>query len=50
VGAAAYALCRRLYARVFAPAELYLSASAHRLHRPLPAAGAAARTRFGGIA
>ena len=43
VGAAAYALCRRLYARVFAPAELYLSASAHRLHRPLPAAGAAAR-------
>ncbi|HEY7964216.1 MAG TPA: phenylacetic acid degradation operon negative regulatory protein PaaX [Steroidobacteraceae bacterium] len=50
VGAAAYTLCRRLYARVFAPAELYLSASAHRLHRPLPAAGAAARMRFGGIA
>lgn len=50
VGAAAYALCRRLYGRVFAPAELYLSASAHRLHRSLPAAGVAARARFGGIA
>jgi len=50
VGTAAYALCRRLYARVFADAETYLSATAHRLHRRLPVANAAAHARFGGIA
>ena len=50
VGSAAYELCRRLYARVFAPAESYLSATARRLHRPLPAANSAAHARFGGIA
>jgi phenylacetic acid degradation operon negative regulatory protein len=49
VGSSAYELCRRLYARVFAPAETYLSATARRLDRPLPAAGAAARARFGGL-
>ena len=49
VGAAAYRLCRRLYARVLSPAEEYLSAAAHRLHRPLPRAGTAVRRRFGGI-
>ena len=49
VGTAAYALCRRLYARVFANAETYLSATARRLHRPLPAANGAAHARFGGI-
>src|SRR5262249_57111865 len=48
-GASAYALCARLYAKVFAPAELYLSCAAHRLHRPLPATGPAARRRFGGV-
>jgi len=50
VGAAAYEVCRRLYARVFPAAESYLSASAHQLHRPLPAANSAAHARFGGIA
>jgi phenylacetic acid degradation operon negative regulatory protein len=50
VGTAAYGLCRRLYARVFAAAETYLSAGARQLHRALPAADAAARARFGGIA
>src|SRR5205807_1112377 len=49
VGSAAYELCRRLYARVFAPAEGYLSATARRLHRPLPSAHSAAYSRFGGL-
>ena len=49
VGHAAYQLCRRLYARVFAPAESYLSATARRLDRSLPAAGSAAYARFGGL-
>ena len=49
VGAAAYGLCRRLYARVFAPAEDYLSDAARRLSRPLPAANRAAHARFGGL-
>jgi phenylacetic acid degradation operon negative regulatory protein len=50
VGAAAYRLCRRLYARVFARAEDHLSACARRLHRPLPPAERAVRMRFGGVA
>jgi phenylacetic acid degradation operon negative regulatory protein len=50
VGTAAYRLCRRLYARVFAPADQHLSGTARRLHRPLPAVSDAARSRFGGIA
>ena len=50
VGATAYEVCRRLYARVFPAAESYLSVSAHQLHRPLPAANSAAHARFGGIA
>jgi phenylacetic acid degradation operon negative regulatory protein len=49
VGGAAYALCRRLYARAFAPAEIHLSACARRLRRALPPAHAAVRTRFGGV-
>ena len=49
VGAAAYELCRRLYARVFPDAERYLSGAAHRLSRPLPAADSAAQARFGGL-
>jgi phenylacetic acid degradation operon negative regulatory protein len=49
VGSAAYELCRRLYARVFVAAEVHLSANARQLQRPLPAAGAAARARFGGL-
>lgn len=50
VGTAAYGLCRRLYARVFVAAEAHLSAHAHSLHRPLPAANSAAHARFGGLA
>ena len=50
VGSAAYGLCRRLYGRVFLPAEEYLSAVAHRLDRPLPAlAAASVHSRFGGL-
>jgi phenylacetic acid degradation operon negative regulatory protein len=49
VGTAAYALCGRLYARVFPAAEAHLSATAHRLHRPLPRANSAAHARFGGV-
>ena len=49
VGGAAYEVCRRLYARVFADAEQYLSGAAHQLRRALPAANSAAHTRFGGL-
>jgi phenylacetic acid degradation operon negative regulatory protein len=49
VGAAAYEVCRRLYARVFADAEHYLSGAAHQLSRPLPPANPAAHARFGGL-
>ncbi len=48
VGASAYEVCRRLYARVLPAAESYLSVTAHQLHRPLPAANSAAHARFGG--
>lgn len=47
IGTTAYELCRRLYGRVFSPAEAHLDAVAHRLHAALPAAGAAAQGRFG---
>jgi phenylacetic acid degradation operon negative regulatory protein len=49
VGRSAYELCRELYARLFAGAEGYLSATAHQLQRPLPAANSAAHQRFGGL-
>jgi phenylacetic acid degradation operon negative regulatory protein len=49
IGTRAYELTRRIYAAVFATAEGYLSASARRLHAPLPAAAAAAVARFGGL-
>ena len=49
IGAAAYELCRRLYAQLFAGAEAYLSATARQLQRPLPAANSAAHARFGGV-
>ncbi len=49
VGAAAYEVCRRLYARVFATAERYLSESARRLRGPLPPVSAAVHARFGGL-
>ena len=47
IGTRAYELCRRLYGRVFNPAEAHLDAVAHRLHEALPAASAAAQARFG---
>lgn len=50
VGTRAYELTRRIYAAVFALAEGYLSASARRLHTPLPPVTAAAVARFGGLA
>jgi len=49
VGARAYQVARRLYARVFGPAEQYLSAQAERLGGPLPPTDAAAHERFGGL-
>jgi phenylacetic acid degradation operon negative regulatory protein len=49
VGATAYEVCRRLYARVFAPAERHLSEQARQLSRPLPVSSAAAWQRFGGL-
>jgi phenylacetic acid degradation operon negative regulatory protein len=49
VGTAAYQLCRRLYARLFFPAESHLSACARRLTRALPAAQRSSYARFGGI-
>ena len=50
IGAEAYALCRRLYAAVFAPAEQHLSDHAATLDRALPPACAEAYARFGGLA
>ena len=47
VGTAAHELAGRIYARVLAGAERYLSGTAHRLHGPLPAAQASVRARFG---
>jgi phenylacetic acid degradation operon negative regulatory protein len=49
VGAHAYEVCRRLYAQVFAAAERHLSATARRLHAPLPALSPTAQRRFGRI-
>jgi phenylacetic acid degradation operon negative regulatory protein len=48
-GAQAAALCRDIYARVFAPSEIYLSRVAATLAGPLPAADPSVMQRFGGI-
>jgi len=48
-GAQAAALCRDIYARVFAASEAYLSRVAAQLDGPLPAPDAAVMQRFGGI-
>ena len=48
-GARAAALCRDIYARVFAASELHLSRVAEQLEGPLPAPDAAVMQRFGGI-
>jgi phenylacetic acid degradation operon negative regulatory protein len=48
-GARAAALCRDIYAWVFAASELYLSRVAAQLEGPLPAPDASVMQRFGGI-
>ena len=48
-GARAAALCRDIYARVFAASEVHLSRVAAQLDGPLPAPDAAVMQRFGGI-
>jgi len=48
-GVQAAALCRAIYARVFAPSELHLSGVAVQLTGPLPPAEPSVMQRFGGI-
>ena len=48
-GARAAALCREIYARVFADSETYLSRVAARIDGALPAPDASVMQRFGGI-
>ena len=48
-GAQAAALCRDIYAAVFAPSEAHLSRVATQLDGPLPAPDASVMQRFGGI-
>jgi phenylacetic acid degradation operon negative regulatory protein len=48
-GAQAAALCRDIYARVFAPSEIHLSLVAKKLAGPLPAVDPSIMQRFGGI-
>jgi phenylacetic acid degradation operon negative regulatory protein len=48
-GVQAAALCREIYAKVFATSELYLTRVASRLSGPLPAAEPSVMQRFGGI-
>jgi phenylacetic acid degradation operon negative regulatory protein len=48
-GARAAALCRDIYARVFAASEAHLSRAAAQLDGPLPPPDAAVAQRFGGI-
>jgi phenylacetic acid degradation operon negative regulatory protein len=48
-GTQAAALCREIYARVFAPSEIYLSETAAQLDGPLPPPHASVLRRFGGI-
>jgi phenylacetic acid degradation operon negative regulatory protein len=48
-GAQAAALCRGIYARVFAASEAHLSRVAAQLDGPLPAPDASVMQRFGGI-
>ena len=49
IGAEAYALCKTLYAGVFAAADGFLSDTARRIHEPLPPPEPATYRRFGGI-
>jgi phenylacetic acid degradation operon negative regulatory protein len=50
VGAKAYALCKETYARIYAPAEIYLSEEAESARGPLPPPSSESRRRFGGLA
>lgn len=49
VGARAYALCKHTYARVFGPAEAYLTEHAESASGLLPPSGTEALRRFGGL-
>jgi phenylacetic acid degradation operon negative regulatory protein len=49
VGSSAYDLCRNLYAKVFAAAEDYLTATGSTLSDSLPGADTYAYARFGGV-
>ena len=49
VGLQAYELCRRLYRKVFAAAESFLSATATTVRHPLPEPEPATYARFGGV-
>jgi phenylacetic acid degradation operon negative regulatory protein len=49
IGAEAYALCQRLYRKVFNEAEVYLSNNAVCLKGPLPSPTHETRMRFGGL-
>lgn len=49
IGAEAYALCRDLYRKTFAPAETHLSDCATRLSGALAEFSETSRTRFGGL-
>lgn len=49
IGTEAYAVCRRLYAAVFAAAERHLDEHGATLDGPLPSAGAEVFARFGGL-
>ncbi len=49
IGGQAYELCSALYARVFAAAETFLSATVRTRNGPLPAPARATFARFGGL-
>jgi len=49
IGNVTYELCRSLYARVFAPAEVFLSQQAQTARGPLPPTARETLSRFGGL-
>ncbi len=48
-GKAAYSLCRMIYQRLYAPANVYLTETMETADGPLPEAGPEALERFGGL-
>ncbi len=48
-GKAAYSLCRDIYRRLYAPANVYLTETMQTADGPLPDAGTEAAERFGGL-